>query len=912
MEISEEILNKISTTVRNYLTNTNTNSNKSNFNYKGLLTICDFINTIIPLNSLGEEKEKNLEGDKENKLIKIAENILPELISFKLDNKIIQKSVHNDEILKLKNLIKTLAISKSPDNLYFSLNKLFMLYVEDSDFINEIMKPYIFHNEILTEIFLKSLQTYYNNFNTLPIGFPEEKITEFYYKNLRENLFQRDSLEHFNKNFELIYFLCKRSSLEELQADLISKLGEIRETKNRLNALYKFHLCDFLISNNLEKNSHEIFNTIYNKIEINSLGYTKKVLFRCLAYLKEGNTNIAIKDIFDYIEKRTIFLKNNDQELMKLISKVNNPDTFKPLKNQNQSEKTKDKDTDITYINLDSDFIPFIENIKTNLFDLINYESTFITKKNLYLAKENIIEKIKTEKENKMLDNNTNNNNFAIKLEEENYYNEKINSILFNISKIKKLANSKENDKIFNLKIRPSKDKKINPLEEIKFYIYSRYEDMEKFFFELGRTLRININKVEDLENLKFTRAEEKVGLIKNIEKKIRDNTNVGYKIGNYEAKIQNRFYSNLIKYIESKNLTFDSDVILSEDMLNYLENPEIVVNKKIDEEKYLTKARKYFSEKNKKINKGNKSDLFVLENLDYLRDNLKIDLENFSMKFNFHDKENPIDGKLLRNKIEYYEKNLSFLKELYNKTKLADLRNKDSFAISENKNDALLKKVHLFAMENSLENKSKYKSSDSLRENKPGHLIHKFLKGFTERINKRMLMNLIKNPRNLNKFHNFNRLDKNIFRHLYINNNLVNKNANYFLDNFAEMIILPKINSKKTAVLNNILSQALVLNRNIEDVSKEINFSKEEIYKEIIELFGLEFNKNIQNENNLTAKEVNLQEKLEDVKSTFEQNYDVFPLENCIYMIEFGVENNIAEGKFKELFNLIKIIFSN
>ena len=42
---------------------------------------------------------------------------------------------------------------------------------------------------------------------------------------------------------------------------------------------------------------------------------------------------------------------------------------------------------------------------------------------------------------------------------------------------------------------------------------------MDKFFFELGRTLRININKVEDIENLKSTRAEEKVGLIKNIEK---------------------------------------------------------------------------------------------------------------------------------------------------------------------------------------------------------------------------------------------------------------------------------------------------------------------------------------------------------------------------------------------------------
>ena len=206
----------------------------------------------------------------------------------------------------------------------------------------------------------------------------------------------------------------------------------------------------------------------------------------------------------------------------------------------------------------------------------------------------------------------------------------------------------------------------------------------------------MNINKIEDLENLKFTNQEEKNLLIRNLERRLIENRNLNMKIGNFEAKLVNKFYSNLIKFVELKKLTFDSEVILSEDMLNYLQDPEIVANKKIDEEKYLINARKYFSEKNKKL----KGEFFVLENLDYLRNNLKIDLENFSMKHNFIEsadfgKENPIDRNLLKKKIEYYEKNLNFLKELYYKAKMADLRNKDY--VNKNKNKKLLKKRKLF-----------------------------------------------------------------------------------------------------------------------------------------------------------------------------------------------------------------------
>merc|ERR1711957_39637 len=217
-------------------------------------------------------------------------------------------------------------------------------------------------------------------------------------------------------------------------------------------------------------------------------------------------------------------------ELLKLVDKLNSPNTFKP-----DGQNNTDKDNENTYINLDSDFIPLIENIKTNLFDLINFEGTFVTKSNLYLAKDNIIEKIKSEKEAKEINEDSNNSN---KIEEENYYNEKINLILFNIMEIKKLANSKDMEKNFKLK-RPSANKNNNnnnndTFNEIKFYIYSRYEDMEKFLFDLSRTLRININRVEDIENIKFTKSEEKINLIRNLEKKLTDSKKFAYKLSLY------------------------------------------------------------------------------------------------------------------------------------------------------------------------------------------------------------------------------------------------------------------------------------------------------------------------------------------------------------------------------------------
>ena len=145
-----------------------------------------------------------------------------------------------------------------------------------------------------------------------------------------------------------------------------------------------------------------------------------------------------------------------------------------------------------------------------------------------------------------------------------------------------------------------------------------------------------------------------------------------------------------------------------------------------------------------------------------------------------FRENENIFDIGLLKEEILYYEKNLKFLKDVYEKVRLADSRTSDF--IKENSNEYLLKRINLFEIENSLERKkASFSPLDSFdycynSGNKPEHLIWRFMNSFTKRINKRMLLNLMNsNYYNANgnnsPLRKFDRLDKNIFRNLIINN---------------------------------------------------------------------------------------------------------------------------------------------
>ena len=411
----------------------------------------------------------------------------------------------------------------------------------------------------------------------------------------------------------------------------------------------------------------------------------------------------------------------------------------------------------------------------------------------------------------------------------------------------------------------------------------------------------MDIHRFEDLENIKFQNNNSKQQIVRSIERKIREFPT--HKNLNYETKQQIKFYKNLMDYFESKPISLSTDVILSEDMLNYIQNPNIILENKVDDQNYFSQARNYFSEYYKKLTKKNtKLNVFVLENLDFLKNNLKIDLENIlisngvSYYNNNLSYENPDNLKI---KIEHYEKTLNFLKDILNK--IPEFNKTETIKDSEKKEN-LLKKFINFESENLL--KYENNKADLISVNKPNHLIENYLKSYTNQINKKFSLYLESNiPRNTNKYVTKNRNypfknlnQKNLFRFL-ITNNLEKQDVN-IMNILAERLIVPKINSNRVAVYKNLLSQIQSLNQIIKGKSLEKDFAVNDLYKSLFTEVNIQFNKSEEDSESLSGSEVNSKQKLKEMKNIVDQNFEVFKLSNCIYMILFGVENNIPEGK--------------
>ena len=866
------------------------NHNKENFDYKIQVLILNLFNI-----SLANKKSDNLT----NSFLNFSENLLEDLINFKIENKLIHKDLEKDEILLLNNVIARLvnilnSKSENEENkkkILSSLNKLFTLYYDNVLFIPLILEKYIVNNSNLLSFLRNNLISYYNSFGFLPNGLDEVKIIDLYNLSTREkyNLpFKKEDLKRNSEEFQLIYFLLKSYNLVELQADLLSLLEKKDKANKNFEDLIKFYFSDFIINNKLEKNNtyYQAIDQIYaTKINPSEKDFSNHLLFSTIAYLKDGNLNFATNNLFDLINKRLEFIKNNDKELINLINNINSVTTLN--KGYNESNQT--------FINLDSDYLPFIDQIKTLLSELLNYETTFKTNNNILLAKENILDKLF---EKRILKDSEKSSDLF--REEDVYYNEKLNNIVFNIEQIKILSKKKESEKSSKLSSRP-KNILSNPLEEIKIYIYSKLDDSHKCFYDISRVLFMDIHRFEDLENIKFQNNNSKQQIVRSIERKIREFPT--HKNLNYETKQQIKFYKNLMDYFESKPISLSTDVILSEDMLNYIQNPNIILENKVDDQNYFSQARNYFSEYYKKLTKKNtKLNVFVLENLDFLKNNLKIDLENIlisngvSYYNNNLSYENPDNLKI---KIEHYEKTLNFLKDILNK--IPEFNKTETIKDSEKKEN-LLKKFINFESENLL--KYENNKADLISVNKPNHLIENYLKSYTNQINKKFSLYLESNiPRNTNKYVTKNRNypfknlnQKNLFRFL-ITNNLEKQDVN-IMNILAERLIVPKINSNRVAVYKNLLSQIQSLNQIIKGKSLEKDFAVNDLYKSLFTEVNIQFNKSEEDSESLSGSEVNSKQKLKEMKNIVDQNFEVFKLSNCIYMILFGVENNIPEGK--------------
>ena len=912
--------------------NTQNHSNPDGFNYSALLLNFKLINHIL------SKSANNYNNILTTKAIEIFENSIFQITSFKLSNKIIHKEIQDDEILGLSSLLTSVLKNSAQGAKQKSLeclHKIFALYYDNKDFLPLIyQKLFDETNSSLSKTLKANLEACLNNFGYLPNGLAENPVTQFYLKSIRPklekaNLSKNDNLSLDEAEAEFVYFLLKNNKLTELQADLISLLdfsSSSPRTSKAKSDLVKSFYADFILSNSIEQGNfyYEILEKIYSKESSKAKlqhqkDFANHLLFETLAYLKDGNSEFAISNMLKSIEKRAEFIKDNDSELLKLISGLTNPET---LNTAEDGEFKHEID-----VKLDADFIPFIELIKQNIRDLLAYETTFKTQRNVLLAKENLIDKYfgrKSANVNLNLgESATENananiiiNNFSVA--EKNYYNEKFNNIILNLNQIKYLREKKESEYFSSLKNNDNQSNKYskflssslsqtnNPanqaavnehLEEMKVYIYSRYEDMEKFYFEISRLLRMNFNRIEDFENLKFESADWKQNFLRNLERKIREMSS-NYKNLSSENKQLLNFYKSFFDYAENKPIALSSEIILSEDMLNYIENPDFLLKRKIEEADYVGKARDYFRDyyASKVQKRFPRQSFFVLENLDFLKNNLKVDLDNFlirSFSVDFSNNNNygsnNKDLNSLKSKIEFYQKNLEFVKQIIAKIPEFGIDSSNyTYINTNNKNDLLLKKLISFETENYAKSSNNTIAST---ENKPNHLIEVYLKSFSGRISKRLISTLGSGHTARRSRYPFKAInDKNLFKFLFTLNsdNSAYKNV---LNSFAEKVIVPAVNSPKIWVYKNVLGQLQNLEQAVKGRNYDEDFAVDDLYNELLKSVNISFNK--------TSKESAEALKLKEMKDVIDQNFEVFDVKHCVYMIQFGVENNIADGNF-------------
>jgi hypothetical protein len=921
IKASEKLINQIELSTQNY-------SIPESFNYNALILNLKFLNIIL------NSKTKKPSEQEISKISQIFENSISQITSFKLSTKIIHKEIQDDEILSLSELItSTFQSTESNEKSKESLQKLFALYFDNKEFLPFIYQKYVTNssnanshnlNNNLTDslnILKANLEAYLCNFGFLPNGFGEAQVTEYYCKCIRPSLTQAASLKNLSgfAEAEFAYFLLKSNYLKELQADLISLL-DASKTKG---SLVKTFYADFILSNSLiqknfyYENLEKIYNTNLNIQQEKE--FANQLLFQTIAYMKDGNKEYAVSNLLKSLEKRAEFVNNNDSELVKLISGLSDPQSLNAGEN---GEFVKD-----ISIRLDADFIPFIEQIKQNIRDLLAYECAFKTQRNVLLAKENVIDNFFDRKsanvnfyQNASDFNNVNSNNNKnsnLDIAEKNYYSEKFNKIIYNMNQIKNLCEKKESEYLTALKSIKSANNQnkslsnllqssnsnnnknlqhqVNThLEEMKVYIYSRFEQLDKFYSEISKIFRMNFNRIEDFENLKFESSEAKQNFLRNLERKIREMSS--FKTLYPDMKELLNFYNSFYVYAENKPISLGSEVILSEDMLNYLENPDFLLKREFNEDQYIAKARGYFRDYYAKAQKRfPRQSFFVLENLDFLKTNLKIDFENFKLKslFKNADKNNEAcdignDLNLLKSKIEFYQKNLKFVKQILAKIPDFDVQSGLNTAYINNKNDLLLKKLILFEVENSANTSNAIVSA----ENKPNHLIEAYLKCFTGRVSKRLLSNLnTKQSPKKKRDYPFKALnDRNYFKFLFTQHSGNSLAANV-LSSIAEKVIVPAISSKKIGVFKNVLAQL----QSLEQAVKGSNFDEDSaingIYCELLKKMNISFNKG--------SGQIAEAQKLQEMKNMIDQNFEIFDVKHCVYMIQFGVENNIAEGNF-------------
>jgi len=926
---SENLINQIELSTQNY-------SIPESFNYNALILNLKFLNIIL------DNKTKKLSEQEISKISQIFENSISQITSFKLSTKIIHKEIEEDEILSLSELITSaIQSTESNEKSKESLQKLFALYFDNKDFLPFIYQKYVTNpssansnnlNSNLTNslnILKANLEAYLCNFGFLPNGFGEAQVTEYYCKSIRPKLTQAASQKNISDpaEVEFAYFLLKSNYLKELQADLISLLDASKTKGNLVKTFY----ADFILSNSLEQKNfyHENLEKIYNtNLNIQQdKEFANQLLFQTIAYMKDGNMEYAVSNLLKSLEKRAEFVNNNDSELVKLISGLSDPQSLNAGEN---GEFVKE-----ISVRLDADFIPFIEQIKKNIRDLLAYECAFKTQRNVLLAKENVIDNFFDRKSanvnfyqyaNSDFNNvNTvNNKNSNFDNEEKNYYSEKFNKIIYNMNQIKNLYEKKESEystALKSIKSANNQNKSLSSLlkssnsnnntklehqvnthlEEMKVYIYSRFEQLDKFYSEISKIFRMNFNRIEDFENLKFESSEAKQNFLRTLERKIREMSS--FKTLYPDMKELLNFYNSFYVYAENKPISLGSEVILSEDMLNYLENPDFLLKQEFNEDQYIANARGYFRDYYAKAQKRfPRQSFFVLENLDFLKTNLKIDFENFKLKslFKNADKNNEAcdfgnDLKLLNSKIEFYQKNLDFVKQILAKITDFDVESGLNTVYFNNKNDLLLKKLILFEVENSANTSNASVSA----ENKPNHLIEAYLKSFTGRVSKRLLSNLNSKQTSKKKRHYpFKELnDRNYFKFLFTQHS-GNSLAVNVLSSIAEKVIVPAISSKQIGVFKNILAQL----QNLEQAVKGSNFDEDsainEIYSELLKKMNISFNKG----NGQIAEA----QKLQEMKNMIDQNFEIFDVKHCVYMIQFGVENNIAEGNFYFFLNFL------
>lgn len=869
--LSQKLLKLVETNITNY-------SHPENFNYKIISINLRFFNFLI---------SDHIPPPYLLQISDIFEKLISQYTTSKIQNKIIHREIEEDELLSLTKLLNVVIQNGNNEICVISLNKIFALYYEDRNFLSYIQNIFTASkiNVNIIKILHNNINAYFNNFGFLPNGFGEKAILDYYFNSIRTNLLSENTFIS-SEDIDFLYFLLKCSNLKDLQADLISILD-----KRGKNESLNFYFSDFILNNSLEKGTlyNDCIEKIFNKkLNIQDKGFANHLLFQTLAYLKDGNLDYAINNILINIEKRVEFIKNNDNELLNIINLLSNPDTM----NKKESEEL--------YINLDADFLPFIEQIQIQIDELLNYELNFKTGFNVMLAKENILEKLFDSNKNKDIDKSSE--------DEKIYYYEKLNQIIFNINQIKNLSNKKELENVNKLKIHSKNlnsdilDSDIH-LNEMKIFIYSRFDSSIKLFNDLSRSLKMNFNRIEDFEIIKFYSNETKRNLIKNIEFKINELKN--YRYINTENKQLLNFYKNFSNYIESKPISNKNEVILSEDMLNYLNNPDFVLKKKIDDQIYLKKAGNYFKEYYNKIKlKFPFQNLYVMENLDFIRNNLRINLDNFLIKYSNNNLKNE-NLNFLQEKIEFYEKNLQSVNQILQKT--ADfcdfnLQNSNKIRNNLNNNDILLKKLILFDADNFANINSHNLYSDLKNDKKLNHVIDSYLSLFSSEVNRKFLFNFkfSNKGRNKKKFtYPFNNLnDKNLFKFL-IYHNTKNSGENNIFKSLGEKIFVSKISSKKIKFYKNIFTHLQYLEKAIKLKSQERNSAVNDLYSELLKNMNIKINKADANTENLSANEMNIQKKLKEMRDMIDQNFEVFDLKHCIYMIEFGVEHNIAAGNF-------------